>query len=143
MNININCPRCTDGQVTLIYQPPLPGVHTMSNGDPGYPGDPECFDELEASCDCWPIEELDRVFNDVCQHCSQPFEAHTYGPKLRVGMDYTGRCDEGGNAHWLGVPHPVYTYLLQIIHGMLAVSEYYTDQAMAEYYAKEQMQEDI
>jgi hypothetical protein len=36
-------------EISFDYSPGSPGVHTLSNGDPGFPDDPEEFDITEVS----------------------------------------------------------------------------------------------
>lgn len=60
--ILVTCPRCMDGLVTILYVPGSPGRHTMSNGDPGYPPEPDAIEGLVTTCNCWPDEVQEKMF---------------------------------------------------------------------------------
>lgn len=83
MKIQITCPKCYEALITIGYSPPTPGVHTMPNGDPGYPGDPAEVTVEEATCDCWPDEAFDE--ESTCDLFD-----HLVGSFLAFGDYYTG-----------------------------------------------------
>ena len=59
--------------VSLVvdYHPGRPGVHTLSNGDPGYPDEPAEFDIIEAP----EGFDEDRWMDEIIMECQQYVDA--------------------------------------------------------------------
>lgn len=55
---DFRCPQCDEG-IAATYLPSTPDVFYLSNGDPGYPGDPE-----EAECQFESCPKCGHVITD-------------------------------------------------------------------------------
>ena len=65
--LQITCPKCRASEpITIAWSNPTSGVHTMPNGDPGYPGDSGGIEEIKAGCGCWP-DEVNEEDNDLLE----------------------------------------------------------------------------
>ena len=62
----ITCPKCFAAEpIKVVWSNGSPGMHTMPNGDPGYPGEPGGIEAIEADCSCWPDSWWDEPNTEV------------------------------------------------------------------------------
>ena len=72
----MECPICEEGE--LEYQPATPDVWYLSNGDPGYPGDPAEVDCSNENCPMYEDTFTNKEYQDLVEYYEQNADLDYY-----------------------------------------------------------------
>ena len=153
MGIVVACPLCGEGLLTIGFDPGEREVRYYADGS-GQPGTPASIEGLEATCDCWPVNKLDEVFEGIPYEqwiCEWeiadgfPTRASLTAPLVYRCLTYNrlGKCcpkcgheEPEGSHHSSGATddHPVYTALWQIVSGYHSIAGFFEAEAEAGMY---------